>query len=41
MSEVVLHEVDRLASIEKVGSNRVAQEMNMPVTRREIGERGV
>jgi hypothetical protein len=41
VSEVVLHEVYRLASIQKVGRNRVAQKMNMPVSRREIGERGV
>jgi hypothetical protein len=38
---VSLYELDTLTSIEMVGRNRVAQEMNMAVSRREIGECGV
>ncbi len=41
VSEMIFHEVDRLAGVEKMGRNRMAHEMNMAVGRREIGERGV
>jgi hypothetical protein len=34
---MIFHEVDSLARIEKMGSNRMAQEMNMAVGGREIG----
>ena len=37
VSQMVFHEVYRFARIEKVGSNRMAQEMNMAVGGREIG----
>ena len=38
---MIFYKVYRLASIEKVGSNRVAQEMNVAMGGREILERCV
>jgi len=40
VSEMIFHEVDRLAGIEKVGHDGVAHEMNVAVGRRQVGKSG-